>query len=281
MEGKDPIKDLFSEKLSQLEVPVRPEIWSTVSSQIGAAVPAAAGGLSIVSKIIIGISVAASVSVGVYLATNEKEEIKDQKRTAQQPVETVKNNTTTSKDEEKTQKKIVFDKIVELPTGIDFESIEDLELNENLETRELKDEPIDFIVEIPEPTVSPTVETKKDPDIVNPPNDKTDPKTNEVDETTIIEESEQELILFNTFTPNNDGVNDELMVDAEGLSDFNLVVLDRNNKVVYQTNDPNFRWNGVGLNNEMVPAGKYVYYVTARDSKGKYLTKYSSLDIIR
>lgn len=281
MEGKDPIKDLFSEKLSQLEVPVRPEIWSAVSSQIGAAAPAAAGGLSIVSKIIIGISVAASVSVGVYLATKDKEKVKDQNKTAQQSAEAENTTTTTVKKEENNQKAIVFDKIIELPADVDFEYVEGVELEEILDTRAFKDEQYDYIVEIPELPPYNLVDTKKDQERINQPNETVDPGINEISEIMESLVSEQELVLFNVFTPNNDGVHDEFMLEAKGLSDFTLIVLDRNNKVVYQTNDPEFRWNGVGLNNEMVPAGKYVYYVTAKDLKGKSVTKYSPLEIIR
>jgi gliding motility-associated-like protein len=281
MEGKDPIKDLFSEKLSQLEVPVRTEIWSAVSSQISVAAPAAVG-LSVVSKIIIGVSVAASVSVGVYLISKNKEEVKDQKRTAQQSVQVEKTtNETTLKKKETSEKPFVFDKILELPSDVDYESTEEIESMDNLDTHALKDGSFDFVTEkenTPEPI--PAENPSKGETLVND-NEQIDSKTDESTENVLIEESKYEVLMVNTFTPNNDGVNDELLLDIKGLSDFNLVVLDRNNKVVYQTNDPNFRWNGVGMNNEMVQAGKYVYYITAKDSNGKSVSKYSPLEIIR
>lgn len=277
MEGKDPIKDLFSEKLSQLEVPVRPEIWSAVSSQIGAAAPAAAG-LSIVSKIIIGVSVAASVSVGAYFITKDKETENETQRTAIQPVNQ-EDSSIGQKEEQKELKSEgpLFNQIEE--SNSDDVNDAKGEINESNETVE---GPVNekFIEEIaPEPLVNPDTQPTVKEEVKEPVTQETSNVT-PVKEP-VVEESEQELVLFNTFTPNNDGVNDELMLNAKGLSDFNLVVLDRSNKVVYQTNDPDFRWNGMGINNEMVPAGMYVYYVTAKDSTGKAVSKYSSLQIIK
>lgn len=277
MEGKDPIKDLFSEKLSQLEVPVRPEIWSAVSSQIGASAPAAAG-LSIVSKIIIGVSVAASVVVGAYFITKDKEAENETQRTAIQPLN--QEESSTSQKEEKKDLKSegpLFNQIEELSS--DDVNDAEVEINESNETVE---GPVNekFIEEMaPTPLVKPETQPTVKEEVVVPVTQETSNET-PVKEP-VVEESEQELVLFNTFTPNNDGVNDELMLNAKGLSDFNLVVLDRSNKVVYQTNDPDFRWNGMGINNEMVPAGMYVYYVTAKDSTGKAVSKYSSLQIIK
>jgi gliding motility-associated-like protein len=285
MEGKDHIKDLFQEKLSQLEVPVRPEIWSAVSSQIGAAAPAAAGGLSIISKIIIGISVAASVSVGVYLVTKGKEEVKDQARTAQQTMKLDNtNDTSTSKTVENNEEPVVFNKIIELPSDIPFKSDEELDLKENLETRVLREDPIDKTTdskELPEPERVPVIDPKKEPLNNKQTEENTDSTIDEATDNVVIQESKIELKLVNTFTPNNDGVNDELMIESKGLSDFNLVVLDRSNNVVYQTNDPDFRWNGMSVTNEMVPAGMYVYYLTAKDSNGKIISRYSPLEIIK
>lgn len=283
MEGKDHIKDLFSDKLGQLEVPVRPELWSAVSSQIGAAAPAA--GLSIISKIIIGVSVAASVSVGVYLVTKEKEPIKEQQeRTAQQ--ESVEDPTTNLKQgNEPSEKAPLFNKIVEFPSDEEFqEKDESMIEEENLETRALLEKPSDFNDHLDNQAdlqFVPANKSHKQEQSTKQEAQNEDVKAEETIEEPQVVESKHELVLFNTFTPNNDGVNDELKLNAEGLTDFNLVVLDRSNKVVYQTNDPNFRWNGFGLNNEMVPSGKYVYYVTAKDVNGKVVSKYSPLEIIR
>lgn len=284
MEGKDHIKDLFSEKLGQLEVPVRPELWSAVSSQIGAAAPVA--GLSVISKMIIGVSVAASVSVGVYLVTREKEPIKEQQEISAQQ-ESIKDPTTNfNQGIDPSEKAPLFNKIVEFPSDEEFEEKDELVVveEENLETRVLFDEQVDVKEQLDNQTDSqfvPANDGHKQEQSTKQEAQNVDTKAEETIEAPQVVESKHELVLFNTFTPNNDGVNDELKLNTEGLTDFNLVVLDRSNEVVYQTNDPNFRWNGYGLNNEMVPSGKYVYYVTAKDVNGCVVSKYSPLEIIR
>ena len=115
-------------------------------------------------------------------------------------------------------------------------------------------------------------------------------QTQSVTETTekeVIEVSTSslEIILPNAFTPNGDGVNETLQLniseDKLTPGTFSFVVIDRLGKTVYQTTDIHFEWEGVSMNGEVVLAGDYVYYVTARDIKGKLITKYSTLHIVR
>jgi len=75
MNGKDDIKELFGEKLSGFEANVRPELWANISSQI-TAVPAGTG-MSLFTKVMIGVSAAASVGViGFYLAKSSETTVK-------------------------------------------------------------------------------------------------------------------------------------------------------------------------------------------------------------
>jgi gliding motility-associated-like protein len=94
-----------------------------------------------------------------------------------------------------------------------------------------------------------------------------------------------EFTLPNTFTPNGDGVNETLQLnipeDKLSSGTFSFVVIDRTGKTVYQTTDVHFQWEGVSMIGEVVPTGDYVYYVTARDTEGKLITKYSTLYIAR
>src|SRR5690606_16209536 len=76
-------------------------------------------------------------------------------------------------------------------------------------------------------------------------------------------------LLPDVFTPNNDGANDEFFIEHTGrLLDFQLVVIDAKNTVVYQTNDPEFIWRGVTRQGEEVQDGNYYYIITARDEAG-------------
>ena len=78
MDNKDHIKELFQEKLSGMESSVRPELWNGIASQIGAAAPAAAG-ISVISKIAIGVGVAASLTIGAYFITRDTKVEKENK----------------------------------------------------------------------------------------------------------------------------------------------------------------------------------------------------------
>ena len=85
----------------------------------------------------------------------------------------------------------------------------------------------------------------------------------------------------NAITPNGDGINDALSLDSQGLTDFNVVVLDAANKLVYSSTDPNFKWNGTLFNGDPAPAGTYQYYFTAKDENGTWCNQFSSLTILR
>ena len=55
MGDKDIFKDIFSEKLKDIELPVSDKVWSAISKQISTA-SVTSKGMSIVTKVIINIS---------------------------------------------------------------------------------------------------------------------------------------------------------------------------------------------------------------------------------
>ena len=69
----------------------------------------------------------------------------------------------------------------------------------------------------------------------------------------------------NAFTPNNDGVNDEFFITTKYVTAIQLVIMNRWDQVVFETNDLNFRWNGVDKSGKACPEGIYTYYLKARD----------------
>ena len=93
------------------------------------------------------------------------------------------------------------------------------------------------------------------------------------------EESKLQFKLPNIFTPNGDGNNDYLKLDIENVTEFVIVILDAKSNVVFKSEDADFKWDGTNINGDKLPAGNYIYYVTANDSGGKPLTKYSALTI--
>ena len=67
---KDYIKELFQEKLTSHEVPVRADLWTSVSSSIGGS-SVVASSMSIATKIIIAASVSAVALVTFYLVNDK------------------------------------------------------------------------------------------------------------------------------------------------------------------------------------------------------------------
>jgi len=92
-----------------------------------------------------------------------------------------------------------------------------------------------------------------------------------------------EVVLPNVFSPNNDGQHDEFFIDFKDyeIQDFNMVIMDKSNKVVYTSNDPKFNWNGMDLNGNPVQPGTYLYYFTGVVNDKTPISKFSSLQIIR
>lgn len=281
MEEKDSIKDLFQEKLSQLETPVRPELWSAVSSSIASTSAAAtSSGLSLLAKLTIGFTIAASVTGTVIFLS--KEEVKEtpkieiQKANKQKEAKTtenkLENNTAVSKlNNSNTEKRVSENNAVE--TTNQFESI--LE-NSNSVNMQLVEGPISYSqIETREEIKAP----KNNPKIESTAKTHNQESKQNVATEKLPEESKLQFKLPNIFTPNGDGNNDVLKLSVENVTEFVIVVLDSKSNVVFKSEDVNFNWDGTNLNGDKLPAGNYIYYVTAKDLEGKAVTKYSALTI--
>lgn len=278
MEGKDNIKDLFGEKLGSFEANVRPELWSNISSQIGnAASVASVTGTTLIAKIVIGISVAASAAtVGYFVFTDNNSVEKIPGKIISIP----SNNSKTTLSDTKTVvgKKVnstnqdVSDNFVSnyLPEVLN-NSLGEVYTEEN---------------SVAEQIIAPIIINKENKEVfIN----------KKIEQTALINKNESEQVspvivevlesvdllgvLPNIFTPNGDRINDVLSIESKGLSDFSIVVIDKNSKIIYQSTDANFIWDGTGLNSEIVTKGTYIYYITARNVKGELISKYSMLNI--
>jgi gliding motility-associated-like protein len=75
------------------------------------------------------------------------------------------------------------------------------------------------------------------------------------------------LEIPNAFTPNPDDVNDCFRILHNRISDFKIQVFNRAGQTVFQSNDPDFCWNGV-WNGNPVPEGVYIYRIEARSYNG-------------
>ena len=283
MEEKDSIKDLFQEKLSQLETPVRPELWSAVSSSIASSSAVATStGMSLLTKITIGITIAASITgTVIFLSKDEAKETpkievqkaNKQKESKSNPTENkVENNSTVSTNNNSNPVNRVSENTTTATNNI-FESVID---NTTSNNSSLVEGPISYAQietkeEVKVPKNNPKVETS-----TSAQNQET--KQNVATEK-LPEESKLQFKLPNIFTPNGDGNNDFLKLDIANVTEFVIVILDAKSNVVFKSEDADFKWDGTNLNGDKLPIGNYIYYVTAKDLEGKAVTKYSSLTI--
>lgn len=86
----------------------------------------------------------------------------------------------------------------------------------------------------------------------------------------------------NIITVNNDGLNEELVIDAEPLAFFQLSVLNNIGEEVFSSYDVNNRWNGSYINGLPCKTGSYRYvikYKTLKNNKIQYLS--GSVELVR
>jgi gliding motility-associated-like protein len=89
------------------------------------------------------------------------------------------------------------------------------------------------------------------------------------------------LFLPEAFSPNNDGINDQFQLfgSLNKIKDFNIIIYDRKGTVVYQSNRPNFIWDG-SFNNNLVNKGVYNYWVSLISQKNEPFTKSGSITLL-
>lgn len=299
MEGKDNIKELFSQKLGNYEAKVNPELWAKISSQVAAgSATTAATGLSVFAKVAIGIGVsAAAIATVVVLTTNKSEELpakesqvelKEELTQAEETSETeaisqnksiaaTENQSKSDQNAENKRQRTVLEFVNKpyMPSAGDdgmndkwefkFESIPTKgveSVNDNAQT---------------EPQI---VEGKVH---LNTTNYGGGSNTDLNQSPEVAAEKPEPIKRFvNVFTPNGDSENDEFFLVSEGLTDFSIVVFDPKGNIVFKSNDPDFRWDGRDMKTgEMVPTGdNYMYMVSAYDSNGNPYPIYERLRII-
>lgn len=89
------------------------------------------------------------------------------------------------------------------------------------------------------------------------------------------------LFIPNTFTPNGDGAHDEFVVNAQGLTDYKIIILDRWGMKVFESNSPTRRWNGYNLNGVMCSQGMYYYVFDVKDTLGNSFQKKGYISLLR
>jgi gliding motility-associated-like protein len=82
------------------------------------------------------------------------------------------------------------------------------------------------------------------------------------------------------FSPNGDGINDFFKIAYLNLSNFNVFIYDRWGNKLYQSQDPNFRWNG-SLEGSPLQEGVYTVYLKGIGSKGEQVEYSGTVTLIR
>jgi len=267
---KDYIKELFQDKLTSHEVPVRADLWTSVSSSIGGS-SVVASSMSIATKIIIAASVSAVALVTFYLVNDKNiEPIPIKKENPQeQRIITIDTLKIEKKEVKKEEKLLPTQAEQHVGCEYDFSTPEnDSDLKSEFQKSDINKE---IVTE-----KAPQKIEQQDPIIRN-----NTASTSEIAANPELTTKEQESIILlpNIFTPNGDGKNDFLSIKIGEVTEFSVVILNQANKVIYTSSNPNFLWDGQSLQGELSPAGTYVYYISAKDLNGKLLTKYSSLTI--
>ena len=283
---KDILKDLFSEKLENYEAKVNPALWNSIASKI--AVPAATSavvGKTVLSKIIIGSSIAAAVAIGGYIFLTPSENTTTPTKETVVPKEQVSKSNTSKAFVEVEEAVVASQNKTKAVSSKNTENKEVTVNNELIPTHS-NEHGGEVVTTIRTETTEEIITTiKHSPDA---PAEKSVSKTTKTTRQELQREkqkSDQEdnsiENLPNVFTPNNDGSNDYFSIQSSGVKDFSIVVMDNQNSVVFKSDDANFKWNGVDLKGDQVPEGNYIYYITGYNAKGKVITKYSALKVVR
>jgi gliding motility-associated-like protein len=276
MNEKDPIKDLFQDALRNIEVPVKPQVWQAVSQSMAATTTSAATGMSLLTKIIIGIASAGLITSGIvyFSGENASEEIKTQ---TTEDTKEISQEEETKVVSEEANKTIAAESNVKQNFTTEKQAPQvEMPLSE-MTTHPISETsiaPASSLPMITTPKTAPiqtitNVETKHQAQVI---------KQSKVSEpTSVPQESELNFVLPNVFTPNGDGANDFFQLQSHmGLTDFTFAITNRWGNTIAVFTSPDFQWDG-GNQTE----GVYFYRVTATGNDGQEYDLHGFFQLVR
>lgn len=299
---KDNIQELLQEKLQSHEVTPPDAVWQNVSSSLSnvAATSGSVAGTSTLLKIAAAVVGVSGLGIATYfmvqddIPTKEKtssiqieEEIESQETKTSEPenkvieIEENENRSVIETPDFDQPESIVEEIAVEEETIVVLQENE-LELTENpTEVIPTNTEQVDVKEEVVE-NPSPSTQIEELVSVVSESSVEEFQETPEVEnQEETYTEAEEEVTLPNIFTPNNDGANDFFEINLSDKQDFQIVVINQMNKVVFQSNSVHFRWDGMLPSGDPAPTGNYVYFISAKTMSGKDFVKSSKLRIQR
>ena len=79
---------------------------------------------------------------------------------------------------------------------------------------------------------------------------------------------EDRFIVPNVFTPNDDGKNDELIIETNGRTIYSLTIFSRTGTLIYKTESPVLVWGGYNNSGIKMSPGIYFYIVEELNGSG-------------
>lgn len=278
---KDNIKDLFAKGLQDHKVQVDPALWTSISSSIGSG--AAKNGLGLFAKTLIGAAASALIAGAVYLSLDSKP-----KENKQSPKES-KKSVVSKKSKENT----AAPQIIQLDQEQTYHHLQPVGATNYLTDEESNSAiPLQISQAAPEHTTtnlstqgSPTTSIPHSIPVIVPTQTQAvqsivPTATSAAQAPVKVVPNQFRLSLPNIFTPNNDAQNETLQIDwkQNTIEDFSIVVLNKENKVVFSSSDPHFDWDGSDLGGEKLARSAYIYFV-AGVLNGQKWQQSSSLQI--
>jgi gliding motility-associated-like protein len=279
---KDNIQELFSKAFENQTAPVKPELWSGVQAKMAAAgvggTTAAVKGVSALTKWILGSAAIGTVGVITTVAVLNSSETKQPENITKQPViiqEKDKNEDKstieqTSNESSTNQKQ---NEVINLDIDLPFIASDPLFTNrQGIEvllprTTQSSSSLIEKKEDVPTVVKDPIVEPKIPQELSSTP-----PHVEENEEPvhTVLE---SKMTKFpNVFSPNGDGNNDVYAIEIENkemIKSFLVQIFNVENKIVFESNNPDFEWNGEY--NNTIKEGMYFCLVTIIDASGKVI----------
>jgi len=93
-------------------------------------------------------------------------------------------------------------------------------------------------------------------------------------------------LFSNAFSPNGDNLNDGFgpvfyNVVFDNMKDYTFAIYNRWGQLVFETDNPQARWNGLTTNNGIMEAGVYYYYCKFTTPHGDVYDKKVDITLIR
>jgi len=101
-------------------------------------------------------------------------------------------------------------------------------------------------------------------------------------DTIIIDTVCEDATLFvpNSFTPNENGVNDLFKAEGNLITDYHLQVYNRWGELLYDTHDINAGWDG-SFRKSNCPMDVYIWIVHYSGARGNALVKWGNVTLLR